>query len=98
MSEVPELHFTVRWPDGSLERCYSPSHTVRDYLAPGETYPLPDFLRRTTSALEHASDRVRGRYGFACSSAAQQLEAIERSAAAFDEHDDAQVTVLGFDE
>jgi uncharacterized repeat protein (TIGR04042 family) len=95
---MPELHFTVRWPDGSLERCYSPSRAVRDYLAPGESYLLPDFLRRTTSALELASDRVRHRYGFACSSAAQQLEAIERSAAAFGQNDGERVTVLGFDE
>ena len=95
---MPELHFTVRWPDGSLERCYSPSRTVKDYLAPGESYAMPDFLRRTTSALEHASDRVRDRYGFACSSAAQQLEAIERSAAAFGQNESERVTVVGFDE
>jgi uncharacterized repeat protein (TIGR04042 family) len=95
---VPEQHFTVRWPDGSLERCYSPSRTVREYLSPGESYPLSDFMDRTTSALELASERVRSRYGFACSSAAQQLEAIERSAAAFGRDADARVTVVGFDE
>lgn len=96
--EVPELHFTVRWPDGSLERCYSPSRTVKDYLSPGQSYPLTDFVHRTTSALELASERVRSRHGFACTSAAQQLEAIERSAAVFGRDAGARVTVVGFDE
>ncbi|MGH2840562.1 MAG: MSMEG_0570 family nitrogen starvation response protein, partial [Solirubrobacteraceae bacterium] len=71
---------------------------VKDYLSPGQSYPLTDFLRRTTSALELASERVRRRHGFACTSAAQQLEAIERSAAAFDHDTGSRVTVLGFDE
>ncbi len=95
---MPELHFTVRWPDGSLERCYSPSRSVKEYLAPGQSYPLTDFLDRTTSALELASERVRYRYGFACSSAAQQLEAIERRAEPFACDAGARVTVMGFDE
>ena len=95
---MPELHFIVRWPDGSLERCYSPSRAVKDYLAAGESYPLTDFVLRTTSALELASERVRRRYGMRCTSAAQQLEAIERSAAAFERKADARVTVVGFDE
>jgi uncharacterized repeat protein (TIGR04042 family) len=95
---MPELHFTVRWPDGSLERCYSPSRSVKSYLTPGESYPLTDFLYRTTSALELAGERVRRRHGFACTSAAAQLEAIERSAAPFERQPDARVTVVGFDE
>jgi len=95
---VPELHFTVRWPDGSLERCYSPSRSVRTYLTPGQSYPLSDFLRRTTSALELAGERVRRRHGFACTSAAQQLESIERNAAAFERQPGARVTVVDIDE
>jgi uncharacterized repeat protein (TIGR04042 family) len=95
---MPELHFTVRWPDGSLERCYSPSRAVKEYLEPGASYPLGDFLARSTTALELASDRVRRRYGFACTSAAAQLEAIERTAQAFGRDAGARVTVMGFEE
>ena len=95
---MPALHFTVRWPDGSIDRCYSPSRSVRDYLAEGETYPLADFLGRSRSALELASDRVRMRHGHACSSAAAQLDAIERSARSFRKQSDANVTVIGFEE
>ncbi|CAN5584561.1 MSMEG_0570 family nitrogen starvation response protein [soil metagenome] len=93
-----ELHFTIRWPDGSLERCYSPSRSVKAYFTPGESYPLTDFVHRSTSALELASERVRRRHGFMCTSAAEQLAAIERTAAGFDAGTGARVTVVGFEE
>jgi uncharacterized repeat protein (TIGR04042 family) len=81
---VPEMTFRVRWPDGSEADCYSPSLVMHDHLAPGSEYPLDDFVRRSTSALRIASERVRARYGFACTSAMQQEEEILRAAAAFD--------------
>jgi uncharacterized repeat protein (TIGR04042 family) len=95
---VPELHFHVRWPDGTLQRCYSPSRSVKDFLAAGESYALEDFVGRSRSALQLASDRVRARRGFACGSAARQLEEIERAADAFEPVDGARVTVECFEE
>ena len=95
---MPEVHFVVRWPDGSVERCYSPSRSVQTFFTPGESYPLRDFLRRSSSALQLAGERVRRSRGFACTSAAEQLAAIERRAAAFDGLDGARVTVMGFEE
>ena len=89
------MHFQVRWPDASESRCYSPSLVVRDFLAPGERYALDDFLRRTREALGIASERVRAKYGFACSQAMDQLAEIERIAARFEPA--AEVTVLAFD-
>jgi uncharacterized repeat protein (TIGR04042 family) len=95
---MPELHFRVRWPDGSVQRCYSPSRSVKDFLVVGESYALEDFVGRSRSALELASERVRARRGFACTSAAQQLDEIERAADAFVAGDGARVTVEGFEE
>lgn len=95
---MPELHFDVRWPDGAVERCYSPSRSVMDYLEAGASYPLADFVGRSRSALELAGERVRLRYGFACSSAADQLDQIEARAAMFDSGSGARVTVMGFHE
>ena len=95
---MPELHFHVRWPDGSVQRCYSPSRSVMDYLRAGETYELEDFLGRSRNALELASERVRARYGFACTSAAAQLEEIERAADVFAPAGGARVTVVDFEE
>ena len=94
---MPVMHFRVRWPDASETRCYSPSSVVRDYLAPGERYALADFMRRTREALGMASERVRAKYGFACSQAMDQLAEIERIATRFTGTADAEVTVVAFD-
>jgi uncharacterized repeat protein (TIGR04042 family) len=95
---MPEMRFLIRWPDGRAESCYSPSLVVKDYLVPGETYPLPDFIERSRAMLNIASERVRAKYGFACSSAMDQLARIETAAAAFAHLPDARVTVDGFEE
>lgn len=95
---MPELHFDVRWPDGTVERCYSPSRSVMDFLEVGTSYPLAEFVGRSRSALELAGERVRMRYGFACSGAAEQLERIEQRARAFDGARGEHVTVVGFAE
>jgi uncharacterized repeat protein (TIGR04042 family) len=76
---MPEMHFTIEWPNGRRERCYSPSSVVEEYLSADTAYPVSEFLQRATMALEIASERVRLRYGFACSSAVEQLRALERS-------------------
>jgi uncharacterized repeat protein (TIGR04042 family) len=95
---MPEMRFLIRWPDGRAESCYSPSLVVKDYLVPGETYPLPDFIERSRAMLNIASERVRAKYGFACSSAMDQLARIETAAAAFAHLPEARVTVDGFEE
>lgn len=94
---MPVMHFNVRWPDHSETRCYSPSLVVEDFLAVGQSYPLPDFLQRSRDALGIASERVRVKYGFACSQAMDQLAEIEHIAIRFDAQPDAQVTVTAFD-
>lgn len=80
---MPEVRFVVRWPDRSLTACYSPSTVVWEFLAAGESYPLPDFRARCRDALAAASERVRARYGFPCSLAARQAAEIEEVAARF---------------
>lgn len=93
---MPEMRFTVRWPDDSLDECYSPSLVIKDYLAVGEQYPVGEFVARSRAALDIASERVRAKYGFACSSAMDQLARIEHKAAGFVAQDDAQVRVERF--
>ncbi|GGE21254.1 hypothetical protein GCM10011360_07330 [Primorskyibacter flagellatus] len=81
---MPETFWTVRWPDGSEERLYSPSSVVSELFEPGESYALPDFLTRARIAMERASNRVRARYGHPCSLAMGQLDRIEARVAGFD--------------
>ena len=95
---MPEMRFLIRWPDGMAESCYSPSLVIKDFFAPGTTYPLADFVERSRSALNVASDRVRAKYGFACSSAMDQLARIETAARAFAHLPDARVSVDAFEE
>jgi uncharacterized repeat protein (TIGR04042 family) len=76
------MHFTVEWPDGSVCRYYSPSYVIEDELLPGAEYPVEDFVERVTRALQVASERVRARYGFACSAALDELANIEAAAVA----------------
>ncbi len=40
--------------------------------------PVMEFVRRSRQALAEASERVRAKFGFGCSSAAAQLSEIER--------------------
>ncbi|MGK5531505.1 MSMEG_0570 family nitrogen starvation response protein [Streptomyces sp. URMC 129] len=80
---MPEMYVRVRWPDGRTQHCYSPSTVVEDFFEPGTGYPLHDFVERSRRALGIASDRVRARYGVACTAAAGQLAEIEATAAAY---------------
>jgi uncharacterized repeat protein (TIGR04042 family) len=89
---MPEMRFIVKWPDGAEEECYSPSLVIRDYFEEGRNYALSDFLARSREAFTIASDRVRQRYGFACSLALGQLSHIEQRAGAFtDPHAEIQI-------
>jgi uncharacterized repeat protein (TIGR04042 family) len=92
---MPEMHFQLRWPDGREDRCYSPSLVVREHLKVGGSYPLPEFLHRIDSALHIASDRVRLKYGYACSQALDQLAAIKDRSTGYAQ--DSHVVVLSFD-
>jgi uncharacterized repeat protein (TIGR04042 family) len=73
---MPEITFTVRLPDGAKMECYSPSTIVRDYFHTGEVMPMNEFVNRSKTALNEASERVKAKYGFACSSAMAQLHKI----------------------
>jgi uncharacterized repeat protein (TIGR04042 family) len=95
---MPEMRFRIRWPDGQEEQCYSPSLVVKDYFVPGETYTLEDFLERSRTALRIASDRVKAKFGFACSRALAQLARIEAAGQHYAARTDAAVRVESFEE
>ncbi len=80
---MPEMYFQVRWPDGSRQRCYSPSLVIEDFLRPEQSYPIAEFVSLSSEALEAAGGRVREKYGFGCAAAVGQLAEIERRAAGF---------------
>ncbi len=91
---MPEMRFHVRWPDGEDSRCYSPSLVVREYLVVGGRYPLADFVERSRTMLNIGSERVRAKYGFACSAALDQLRELEQRAERFSPTDEVVVTAF----
>lgn len=95
---MPEMRFGIRWPDGTAESCYSPSLVIKDYFAPGESYALADFVERSRSALNIASERVAAKFGWRCSRATAQLERIETAARVFANLPEPRVIVETFDE
>jgi uncharacterized repeat protein (TIGR04042 family) len=95
---MPEMRFNIRWPDGSVESCYSPSLVIKDYFVPGTSYRLADFLERSRIALTIASDRVRAKYGKPCSRALKQRARIEDAARAFVGHPHPEVNIISFEE
>lgn len=95
---MPEMSFHIRWPDGRREACYSPSLVVKDHLSVGADYALDEFVARTRTALEIASERVRARYGFPCGRALGQLARIEAAARLQEAGPDARVRIEAFGE
>ncbi len=97
---MPEMRFTVRWPDGRQTACYSPSLVVEEHLAVGAHYPVEEFVRTSTAALTIASERVAARWGHPCSRALAQIEDIRREAARQNREAAPQatlVTIIGFE-
>lgn len=95
---MPEMRMSICWPDGARESCYSPSLVLKDYFQVGQSYALADFRERSRAALTIASERVRAKFGFACSNAADQLARIEERCRAFTDLPDAQVCIEAFHE
>lgn len=80
---MPEVIFTIQLPDGVTKECYSPSTVVRNYFTAGEELSVSEFLIRSRSALTAASERVREKFGYSCSSAQMQVEEIGKFTAAY---------------
>ena len=91
---MPEMTFELQWPDGSRQRCYSPSLVMHDYLTTGASYTVAEFLGRSGTALTEASDRVRAKFGFACTPAAATNDEIRTTASRFRSTALIQVTAM----
>lgn len=93
---MPEIRFRIEWPDGTEELCYSPSLVVKDYFEPNRAYGLEDFLQRSTTALQIASDRVQAKYGMPCGLALGQLQKLQLTAQQYQSQPNAKVKLLSF--
>jgi uncharacterized repeat protein (TIGR04042 family) len=88
---MPEVLLELEWPDGRRTRLYSPSTVILRHLPPGETLPVATLRSRALLALEEASERVRARYGFACTRTDEERVRLEATLAGY--APDALVTI-----
>ncbi|WP_319421944.1 MSMEG_0570 family nitrogen starvation response protein [Pleurocapsa sp. FMAR1] len=95
---MPEINFQIQWPDGTQQSCYSPSLVVKQYFTPGEEYQLTEFVEKSRTALNIASDRVQKAYGFPCSRALGQLKQIESKASEYQKLSAPKVLFIDFEE
>ena len=93
---MPEIRFKIQWPDGAQATCYSPSTVIKKYLELDRDYELLDFVDRSRTALNIASDRVRAKYGRPCGLALGQLAEIEATADRFSSHPNPIVRTIEF--
>ena len=93
---MPEMHFRVRWPDGSESLCYSPSLVIEEHLAVGVSYSPADFSARAGTALRIASERVQRKYGIPCGRAIGQLAQIDQQLARFAGDETASISIVSF--
>ena len=84
---MPEVELTLEWPDGGQSRLYSQSTVILEHLAPGQTVTVAELRAKGTLALRQASERVRARYGFACTRADEEERRLLEQSARFGEQE-----------
>jgi uncharacterized repeat protein (TIGR04042 family) len=80
---MPEVFLELRWPDGEASRFYSPSTVVYDYLKPGDRLTIAELEQKGLAALREASERVRARYGFACTRTDEEASRLQQRLALY---------------
>lgn len=90
---MPEVVLELHWPDGETSSFYSPSTVVYQYLQPAETLSVAELEQKGLAALREASERVRARYGFACTRTDEEALKLQRSLARYSGNEHVQIGV-----
>lgn len=80
---MPEVFLELRWPDGEASRFYSPSTVVYEFLKPGDQLTVAELEQKGLAALREASERVRARYGFACTRTDEEASRLQQRLALY---------------
>jgi uncharacterized repeat protein (TIGR04042 family) len=88
---MPEVLLELHWPDGEASRFYSPSTIVYEFLKPGETLTIAQLEQKGLAALREASERVRARYGFACTRTDEEASKLIKRLARYGRNDRVEV-------
>jgi uncharacterized repeat protein (TIGR04042 family) len=88
---MPEVMLELHWPDGEASHFYSPSTVVYEFLKPGETLSIAELEQKGLAALREASERVRARYGFACTRTDEEAGKLQKRLAMYGRTDTVEV-------
>lgn len=88
---MPEVMLQICWPDGEASPFYSPSTVVYQFLKPGEKLTIAELEQKGLSALQEASERVRARYGFACTRTDEEAVKLQKRLAMYGRGDMVEV-------
>lgn len=66
---MPVTYVHIKWPNKQTDKIYSPSSVIEEYFNVGETLGVNEFLLKCNEGLAEASERVRKKFGYACTSA-----------------------------
>ena len=89
---MPEVRFQLEWPDGQSSTLYSPSTVILDYFQPGDSLLVSELESRGVEALRAASERVRARYGFACTRTDEEESQLRQWISRYSSDDTVRVT------
>ncbi len=73
---MPVTYVHIELPDHKKDQIYSPSSIIQEYFNPGEVLSVDTFLTICTKSLNEASERVRQKFGYACTSAMAESQRI----------------------
>jgi uncharacterized repeat protein (TIGR04042 family) len=88
---MPEVMLQLCWPDGDASNFYSPSTIVYEFIKPGDTLTIAELERKGLTALKEASERVRARYGFACTRTDEEAVKLRKRLAMYGPADRVEV-------
>lgn len=88
---MPEVLLELRWPDGEASRFYSPSTVVYEFLKPGDRLTIAELEQKGLAALRKASERVRARYGFACTRTDEEASRLRQRLALYPPQDTVEI-------
>lgn len=81
---MPVTYVNIEWPDSQTDQIYSPSSVIEEYFKVGESISINDFLTKSNEGLAEASERVRKKFGYACTSAQAESDRIKERCDVYD--------------
>lgn len=81
---MPVTYVHIEWPDSRTDQIYSPSSVIEEYFKAGESVIITDFLTKCNDGLTEASERVRKKFGYACTSAQAESYRIKERCQEFE--------------